>query len=429
MPLQIRRGTEAERQILATPPQQGELVYITDSEQLYIGDGTSLLRDITPVTGYTDENALDYIGSVLDAGPHTGISFAHSDAGNSISATISPTQSLTTLTVSGNTSLGTTTVDGALSVTGKLTADFNGSISGDDSTILVDGVDNKINLDGTVKGNIIPDTTEAYDIGSSSLKFKDLYLSGTSLHLGNAQVTATGAAINLPAGSTVGGVTIMSGSESVKSDIQGSVFADNSSLLVDAVSASIVGNVNNETTTAEDLNAGVVVLSGQGASGQKAGLKITTDGNADDNYDLITVNCSMNNVVGPAMVFERSRDSAGTPVSVNSGDEIMGMFFFGYDSANSSQTAAAIQVTAEGTIGAGIVPGKMELFTTNSTGTATQALTLNSKQEAIFGGPAQLKSYTTVQRDALTAVAGQMIYNTSTSKIQAYDGSSWVDLH
>ena len=65
MPLQIRRGTEAERQILATPPQQGELVYITDSEQLYIGDGTSLLRDITPVTGYTDENALDYIGSVF----------------------------------------------------------------------------------------------------------------------------------------------------------------------------------------------------------------------------------------------------------------------------------------------------------------------------------------------------------------------------
>ena len=429
MPLQIRRGTEAERQILATPPQQGELVYITDSEQLYVGDGTSLLRDITPVTGYTDENALDYIGSVLDAGPHTGISFAHSDAGNSISATISQTQSLTTLTVSGSTSLGPTTVSGNLAVTGKLTADFNGSISGDDSTILVDGVDNKINLDGTVKGNIIPNTTEAYDIGSSSLKFKDLYLSGTSLHLGNAQVTATGAAINLPAGSTVGGVTIMSGSESVISDIQGSVFADNSSLLVDAVSASIVGNVNNETTTAEDLNAGVVVLSGQGASGQKAGIKIVTDGNADDNYDLITVNCSMNNVVGPAMVFERSRDSAGTPVSVNSGDEIMGMFFFGYDSANSSQTAAAIQVTAEGTIGSGIVPGKMELFTSNSAGTATQALTLNSKQEAIFGGPAQLKSYTTVQRNALTAVNGQMIYNTDTTKIEAYANSVWVALH
>ena len=172
MPLQIRRGTEAERQLLASPPQQGELVYITDSEQLYVGDGTSLLRDITPITGYTDENALDYIGSVLDAGPHTGISFAHDDGANTISATIDPTQNLTTLTVTGNTSLGTTTVDGNLAVTGKLTADFNGTISGDDSTILVDGVDNKINLDGTVKGHIVPNVTETYDIGTNLLKFR-----------------------------------------------------------------------------------------------------------------------------------------------------------------------------------------------------------------------------------------------------------------
>jgi len=242
MPLQIRRGTEAERQLLATPPQQGELVYITDSEQLYIGDGTSLLRDITPVTGYTDENALDYIGSVLDAGPHTGISFTHNDVANTISATISPTQNLTTLTVTGNSSLATTTVDGNLSVTGKLTADFNGSIHGDDSTLLVDGVDNKINLDGTVKGNIIPDTTEAYDIGSSSLKFKDLYLSGTSLYLGAAQVTATGAAINLPAGSTVGGNLIqdsVSEDTAFIRDIQGSVFADDSTQLVNAVDATV----------------------------------------------------------------------------------------------------------------------------------------------------------------------------------------------
>ena len=380
MPLQIRRGTEAERQLLASPPQEGELVYIKDSEQLYVGDGTSLLRDITPVTGYTDENALDYIGSVLDAGPHTGISFTHDDSANTISATIDPTQNLTTLTVTGNTSLGTTTVDGNLAVTGKLTADFNGSISGDDSTILVDGVDNKINLDGTVKGDIIPDTNEAYDIGSNSFKFRDLYLSGTTLHIGNAEVTATGSAINLPAGSTVNGVAIMGGDTSVLTDIQGSVFGDDSSLLVDSVNSQITGVINNTTTTSVDLNAGVTILSGTGTTGQKAGLKIITDGNADDDYDLITVNCSQNDVTGPAMVFERSRDSSGVPVSVNSGDEIMGMFFFGFDSDDTSQSAAALQVTAEGTIGSGIVPAKMEFFTTNSSGTPTLGLGISSSQ-------------------------------------------------
>ena len=39
-----------------------------------------------------------------------------------------------------------------------------------------------------------------------------------------------------------------------------------------------------------------------------------------------------------------------------------------------------------------------------------------------------LKSYTTTQRNALTSAAGDMIYNTTDSKVQFYNGSSWSDL-
>jgi len=39
-----------------------------------------------------------------------------------------------------------------------------------------------------------------------------------------------------------------------------------------------------------------------------------------------------------------------------------------------------------------------------------------------------LKSYTTTQRDALTSVAGDMIYNTTDSKVQVYNGSAWEEL-
>ena len=39
-----------------------------------------------------------------------------------------------------------------------------------------------------------------------------------------------------------------------------------------------------------------------------------------------------------------------------------------------------------------------------------------------------LKSYTTTQRDSLTSAAGDMIYNSTTSKVQFYNGSSWNDL-
>lgn len=38
-------------------------------------------------------------------------------------------------------------------------------------------------------------------------------------------------------------------------------------------------------------------------------------------------------------------------------------------------------------------------------------------------------SMTTTQRDALTALAGMMLFNTTTSKFQGYDGATWNDFH
>ena len=67
--------------------------------------------------------------------------------------------------------------------------DIKGSVFGDDSTVLVDGLNSKVNLDGTVKGNIIPDTNVAYDIGSDTNRFKDLYLSGNTIHLGSSTLS------------------------------------------------------------------------------------------------------------------------------------------------------------------------------------------------------------------------------------------------
>jgi hypothetical protein len=42
--------------------------------------------------------------------------------------------------------------------------------------------------------------------------------------------------------------------------------------------------------------------------------------------------------------------------------------------------------------------------------------------------PLNLKSYTTTERDALTSAAGDIIYNTTDSKVQFYNGSAWSDL-
>ena len=53
------------------------------------------------------------------------------------------------------------------------------SITGADSTILVDATNSSINLDGTVKGHIIPDQNEVYNLGSSSNRFNDPLLRET----------------------------------------------------------------------------------------------------------------------------------------------------------------------------------------------------------------------------------------------------------
>ena len=42
--------------------------------------------------------------------------------------------------------------------------------------------------------------------------------------------------------------------------------------------------------------------------------------------------------------------------------------------------------------------------------------------------PLNLKSYTTTERNALTSAAGDMIYNTTDSKVQFYNGTTWNDL-
>ena len=50
-------------------------------------------------------------------------------------------------------------------------------------------------------------------------------------------------------------------------------------------------------------------------------------------------------------------------------------------------------------------------------------------QVKITNSPLRLASFTTTQRDALTAGNGDTIYNTTTNKFQGYANGAWVDLH
>ena len=54
---------------------------------------------------------------------------------------------------------------------------------------------------GDVSGDIIPDTDVTYDLGSSTHRFKDLYLSGSTIDLGGSILETSGGDFQIPAGS------------------------------------------------------------------------------------------------------------------------------------------------------------------------------------------------------------------------------------
>jgi|LakMenEpi03Aug12_release.lakeMendotaPanAssembly.Ray.scaffolds.fasta_scaffold08017_18 hypothetical protein len=111
MPLQIRRGTTAQR--LAITPLTGELIHDTTTGQLFVGNGTTAGGVTT--TGISLEDAADAAASLFTTGSHSGITFAYNDAAGRIDATVT------------------------VAATGPFDGDLTGSVFADDSTLLVDG--------------------------------------------------------------------------------------------------------------------------------------------------------------------------------------------------------------------------------------------------------------------------------------------------
>jgi len=363
MPLQIRRGTEAERLVLATAPVEGELIWITDDQKLYIGDGATLAKNLTPVTGYNDSDAVDATAAALLAGTHTNIAFTY--AGGAINAEVEFTD-----------------FDGVVKA-----AAFNGSVVADDSTELVNAVDGTFNLDGTIKGHIVPDADEAYDIGSASYKFKDLYLSGSSIKLGNAEITSSGNAIVLPEGSFIlGGYnsSIVADDSSVivntatkaitgtfTGDLTGSVFGDDSSVLVDAVDNTLSGT--RVTTTNLDFTADI----GDGFITVNPGSYLNigfTDSTANpvihrynpDPGIIERIYGIADGNSAPESSVNISRGTLNTPASVQTGDLLFAQYISGYESTSADfipSTAIVHYSDSNVAVAAGQVPGGIALVT------------------------------------------------------------------
>lgn len=72
MPLQLRRGTEAERQALTAPLANGEPLWIPSTRQLFIGDGTTPANSLVPVTSQSGGGASTTISDTAPVNPVNG---------------------------------------------------------------------------------------------------------------------------------------------------------------------------------------------------------------------------------------------------------------------------------------------------------------------------------------------------------------------
>jgi hypothetical protein len=127
-------------------------------------------------------------------------------------------------------------------------------------TISVAGTANIVNVTGSnvfVTANIIPTANITYDLGTSTNRFKDLYLSGNTINLGNSNISANATTVTILNG--LGGQLVVGGNSTVNT-------ADLSTYSIANGNSNVYVNSNGNVTISSTGTANVLVVTGTGAN-------------------------------------------------------------------------------------------------------------------------------------------------------------------
>ena len=117
----------------------------------------------------------------------------------------------------------TVTTTGNVSVGGNLTVTGNATISG--NLTFGDADTDSINLAAEIDSNVIPNTDNTYDLGSSTKEWKDIYIDGTAyldaINFNGTAITSTAAELNILDGvtSTAAELNILDGVTSTTAEL------------------------------------------------------------------------------------------------------------------------------------------------------------------------------------------------------------------
>lgn len=410
MALQVRRGTNAER--LAVTPLAGELIFTTDTKQLYVGDG-STVGGITSIA-----NTIDSV--LADTTPQLG----------------------GTLDLNGNNITGTGNID----ITGTITATGNINLGDGIGSDIVTLAGTTV-IQGAIQGNFVPDADVTYTLGAAGLAWREAWISQLNvenqLTVGringdlvgdDSTVVFDASAGTILASALSGTATIdvegaLTGN--VTGDVIGSVFADDSTVLVDGINNRVVGIIDNTLITTEEI-----IINNDNLDASGVTFNNITSGGNGGNFD-----------------FRTSRTSLVTPDALLPGDTSIDIASSGWDGSDYTPSAVIKLGTDKYTssIGTGVMPGRIVFVTYNDTGTTGVENVLVFNRQGRLGintdapdekldvvgnikasGSIQPGIYAdTTARDAAHASPsnGQMIYLTATHKFQGYANGAWVDLN
>jgi len=159
--------------------------------------------------------------------------------------------------------IDTVTTTGNVSVGGNLTVTGNATISG--NLTFGDADTDSINLAAEIDSNVIPNTDNTYDLGSSTKEWKDIYIDGIAyldaINFNGTAITSTAAELNILDGvtSTATELNILDGvtSSTAELNILDGVTSSTAELnILDGVTATAaeINILDGVTSTASELN-------------------------------------------------------------------------------------------------------------------------------------------------------------------------------
>jgi hypothetical protein len=434
MALRLRRGTDAQRQLIT--PVEGELIYVTDTTELYVGDGTTVggIRItgevVNEISQLNDVDvALAQDGDILQYDNATDTWVAGElplgDLSNVNVATVTDGQVLSWDSASNawvptnNLAAGGTSFDG----------DLIGSVFADDSTILVDGTSGKIVGDIQSARATFTGTVTTNDIVSDYGTIDDLtVVDGYFTTLNVTSVIGTG-----PFSCS----SIETGE--IKGDLQGSLFADDSTVLIDAVAEEIRMNTWKPFGGDIDISAPNRITVTYRSNETRNRLNFVSESDSvamDTAYTgkYASINFGYRGVGEANPTYLGAINASGGSVRITHdlsgirGTENYDKTFFIKDGSygfNTNDPLATVHVKGDA-----IVDGTMTTDLIGSVYMDDSSHKIIDQQTGSVNAASfvQFGSLTSGERDALTPANGMVIYNTTNNKFEGVQNGVWINL-